>query len=71
MVGAMPIERRQVFDWYRGALSRYRAAWADLSAEIAAEIPPTSASLKSLKDAEIALTAAWRAYADADPLVPH
>ena len=67
--GAMSIEENQAFDCYRAALSRYRAAWADLRAEIAAGTPPTSTSLNSLKDAEIALSAAWRAYVDADPLV--
>jgi hypothetical protein len=66
----MPIERNQAFDCYRAALSRYRAAWADLRAEIAAGTPPTSASVNSLKDAEIALSAAWRSYVDADPLAP-
>ena len=61
----------QAFDCYRSALQRYRTAWADLRAEIAAGTPPTSASLKCLKDAEIAVSAAWHAYVDADPPVPH
>jgi len=66
----MATERNESFDCYRAALSRYRAAWADLRAEIAAGTPPTGATLDALKDAEIALSAAWRAYVDADPLAP-
>ena len=66
----MSIERSQAFDCYRAALSRYHAAWEDLVAEVEAGIPPTSTSLNSLNDAQIALAAAWRTYVEADPLAP-
>jgi hypothetical protein len=63
------IERARLFSRYRAALTRYRAARADLGAQIEAGVPPTNATMRYLNDAESALSEAWRAYVEADPLV--
>ena len=66
----VPIEPSRAFHRYRAALSRYHAARADLGAEIEAGIPASSAAMRSLNAAEEALSEAWRAYVEPNPLTP-